>query len=709
MTALHASPSGLSCHTLAGRVLFSEMKIATRTTIRPVLVLFAVIVFFTTGWDANGQSGDWVVKSAPFRAGIRLQESPKYPGAGVAIELPDFGGGRADLADAVLVDSAGATQPVAAVWRGEGQRAILLAKSLEAGKDYAIYFGGQTARQPRTGIPEAGLLLETRRLPANPKIDTWQDMENTWRTASQVDGIGFVGNIYHAGNAFGRSADFAAHYSGWLATPDGGNIVLYTLSSDASFVLVDDKLALDWPGIHSPDANPKTVRSKSVTCSPGFTKIDYYQAKIGDGESAAVLGWQKNGKFEPVPPEAWRHPGTARITGLEDARGWPVPLINVSCLSYIGHGGNWFFDVECSAPADLPSDWTAEWRFEDGTTFTGTKCERVIVGANPQFVTLTLRRGKDATAGVKRLVFPDSPPEASLRNWNDVTRYLGLLDKETQLATPALDAVLALLIEVADDGRIAKFAAAWLRKNHPPGDPLWLPAQMARLRALQQTDPRKALEELRRLDPAARKKHAQAFALYELEVLVCSLRDPAAEDLARRIAFEYPDSELAALAQIRIGDLYRLTGRIKPAVEQYQSVQKSVADETGGRKLPAQDTAFSIAVRELLKTSRRDEAAAKLREWELRHPMAKFDSDFLLLRARMLNAFGRWSEAMVELDSFKKIQPGSPCDIDADFYRADALKAMGKSDEAKAIWSGIVARYPRHELANPSKDKLAKP
>jgi tetratricopeptide (TPR) repeat protein len=677
-------------------------------TIRSAILLLAGLAIIV-GSNARAQSGDWVVKSAPFRAKIQLQEAPKNAEAGVAVELPDFGGSRADLADAVLVDSEGTAQPLAPVWRGSGQHAILLAKELIPGKDYTVYFGGQTARQSQTWAPKTSLLLETRRLPAKPGIDSWQGMETTWRTAPAVDGAGFVDKIYLAGNAFGADAGFASHFTGWLVTPEAGDIEFYTLSSDASFVLVNDKPALEWPGIHSPDANPKTMRSKSAAGASGLTKIDYYQAKVGTGGSAAVLGWRKNGKFEAVPKAAWLHPGTARVTKLEDARGWPLPLIRTEYNSYLGYGGNWFFDVTCAA--DIPPDWTAEWQFEDGAVFPGTKCRRIIVGGLPQFVTLKLRRGSDTVAGTKRLVFPDNIRAASVKTPADLASAFSLLDKETpdQLSQATLEAVLALLVDFADDEHVAKFARPWLRKNPPPTNPLWLPAQMASLRALGQNDPRKALEEAARINPAARKLHAQSFSLFELDLMVFALRDASAEDLARRIAFETHDPEVATLAKIRIGDLCRLTNRIQPAIEQYQSVQKQIADETGGRKVPAQDRAFSIAVEDLLENGLRSEAADKLRQWELLHPMAKFDSDFLLLRARMLNAFGRWSEALVELDSFKNVQPESAYEIDADFRRAEALSALGKVDEAKAIWKDISNKYPHHELAAPSKALLAKP
>jgi len=658
---------------------------------------------------AFGQAAAWEVKGSPFRATVRLVETPKFPEAGIAIELPDFGGNRPDMSDIVLLDAQGAGLPLRPVWRGGGQRAILLASGLTAGNDYFVYFGGQTSRPPRPWEPKTSLLLETRRLPASPKIDSWPEMEKTWQSAPAVDGAGFVSSIYRAGNAFGENANFSSRFTGWLATPDGGSLVLYTLSSDASFVLVNDKLALEWPGVHGPGANLKSVKSANVAVQPGFTKIDYHQAKIGGGDSAAVLGWQKNGKFETVPPEAWLHPGTTRILKLEDARGWPVPLISARFNSYAGYGGHWLFDVECST--DLPPDWTAEWRFEDGAVTSGQKCGRILVGTKPQFITLTLRRGRDETTAVKRLDPPDNPREASVKNPADLENYLRLIDGEDpqRLSTSTLDAFMPLLVDFAGIRRIARVAAPWIDKKRPPADDQWFRAQMAVLQSIAQTDPRKALEKLKLVDPAARKKFAQLFSLYELELLVFSLQDPSAEDLARRIAFDFPGTETATLAKIRTGDLFRLTARIQPAIEQYRSVQKDIVDETGGRKLPAQDRALSITVESLMESGLRREAADKLREWELKHPMSKFESDFLLLRARMLNAFGRFSEALVELDSFMKIQPDSPFEIDASFHRAEALSGLGKTDEAKKIWNDISARYPNHQLAAPSKERLAKP
>jgi tetratricopeptide (TPR) repeat protein len=177
---------------------------------------------------------------------------------------------------------------------------------------------------------------------------------------------------------------------------------------------------------------------------------------------------------------------------------------------------------------------------------------------------------------------------------------------------------------------------------------------------------------------------------------------------AGRIAFENPNSDLARVAKIRVGDLYRLLGRGKEAVENYRAVQKTVTDETQGRKFAAQDRGYSITIADLIAQGYRFEAEAKLAEWEIEHPMAKFDSDFLLLRARVLMLFGRWNEALQEIDSFGKMNPDSPYQIPADYYRARALYELGKKDEARSIWQEILTKYPKSDLVDECRQWLSR-
>ena len=89
----------------------------------------------------------------------------------------------------------------------------------------------------------------------------------------------------------------------------------------------------------------------------------------------------------------------------------------------------------------------------------------------------------------------------------------------------------------------------------------------------------------------------------------------------------------------------------------------------------------------------------KLLEWEADHPMGKYESDFLLLRGRVLMEFARWNEALQEVESFRAMHPDSPYQIIADFHRARAIAKLGRGVEAQKIWREIATKYPKHELA----------
>jgi len=177
------------------------------------------------------------------------------------------------------------------------------------------------------------------------------------------------------------------------------------------------------------------------------------------------------------------------------------------------------------------------------------------------------------------------------------------------------------------------------------------------------------------------------------------LRDEGVIARAQQMASQRAGTQLGLIASVRMGDYYRLTGRLKEAVAQYQAAQKKVTEETAGRKLPAQDRAYSIAVGEMLANGYRAEAEEKMLEWEANHPMAKLDTDFLMLRSRVLMAYGRWREALAELDSLLQLQPDSPYQIDVNFYRARALYELGQKPEARKLWIEIVKKYPKHGLA----------
>ena len=672
--------------------------------------LFVVAALLALPAHAAPAPMRWHISDAPYRAVVKLDTPPVNAAAGIAITVPEFGATSDKLADMVLTDAQGELQPLVPVWRGAGQDALLLAQDLQPKQEYYLYFGGDRPRLNRPWSPQISLLMETRRLPVAGAIDTWPKMEAVWQSATSVDGAGWVQEIRHGMNQFGENSQFLTHYTGYLITDKIRQITLYTISSDASFVLVNGNCEFGWPGEHPPISTVSNVHSQTITCTGPLTRIDYYQAKTSKHHPCMELGWKRDGKFTVIPGPAWLHPGTTKLLRIEQVQGLPVPAPVLHVKSYIGYANQWLYELTVGLLGELPDGWTVQWRFSDGTTSTQRELTHVVVGGISQSVSVKLQRGRDVLTGGRSINFVENLPAASVKNTADMHRYLDAITHENpaEVSGPVLRGYLQFFQAVEQEPLMNQLAEAWLRKNPELSDPLWLPVQLSRLRGMAQTEPARALAELRGIAPAARTKYAAALDILELDLLVFHLNDASAVTRATEISQRDPKSETARLALVRAGDYFRLQGRYPDAITRYQQAQRSVVEDSEGRKLPAQDRAFSMTLEDLLS---RDEIAAaeeKLTEWEARHPLAKLDSDFLIWRGRILLARGRPREALAEIESFEKLLPESPYQIDADYYRARALFALGRQADARKIWTGIAKDYPQHPLAGSSLELATK-
>ena len=459
-------------------------------------------------------------------------------------------------------------------------------------------------------------------------------------------------------------------------------------------------------------------------------KVDYYAAKggprFGDlrDQPGMVLGWKgARGQCAGVPGTAWLHPATSGVAQIEDAHGHMVPRPKIVPETVIGYGGQWLYETSFGfeeTDQDL-SGWSAKWEFEDGATVSALHGTRVLSNPKPQLIKVSLIPLVSSTSIAAiplsplmlatRVIFPERVLKASIHEPADVRRYAALMDADTlsQLTPASVAARLAFLNEWGTDQQITKFSDALPDQERMLNDPAiaaaWVNARIVAIRTHAVENPAKAISDLQLLEPRIRQRFPPLAEPLEIDLRVIYLRDPECAGRLGQIAFQYPNSNLAKIARIRVGDLYRLLGRYKDAIAQYQAVGINADD----RSLPAQDRAYSITINDLITNNYREEAMAKLTEWEMKHPMAKFDSDFLLLRARVLMFFGRWNEATLELESFQKVQPESPNQIDAEFLRARVLYERNAKDEARKIWTALAKNYPKHPLAKEAASWAAKP
>lgn len=655
-------------------------------------------------------SEPWAVPDAPYRCAVTLKKAPASPEFGVEIDLADYGLTRPDLCDLLLLSPNGTPVAIAKAGYRIGDRLLLLAQDLKPNLRYLLYFGGNKTRTSPTWNPKRSLLMETKPAPGDLGFDSLQDLKSAWTRSTENPGANFVSTIYHGGNLFGPSSLFLTRYTGYLKIPEARDITFYTLSSDCSFVVINDQPEFGWPGRHSPNANLESVPKKKIHCPAGLLKIEYYAAKgeVPAGAplvAAMVLGWDREGRMENIPESAWMHPGTTEVRPIQSITGTWLPTPKIKVDSFVAYGNQWFYEIAFTLHHKRMNE--VSWEFADGAVLNAISGTRLLTGAESQLVKLKIHCKDSITEQVTRIDVPERLQRTSINDPTSVRRLIKMLLAESglQLSADSYRNRLSFVCDFGTDQELARFVGP--KPNLNPADQFQLKAELARLRLASQADPQQARTELSALlqilPQNLRNQCAKEMATTEMDLAVFGLRDASALGRLRQIAFLNFEVDLAMIAKVRIGDLYRLLGQYKEAIAQYMSCNEE-------KKNPAaKDAANSIAVRSFLDQGNLQDAVSKLEAWELHHPMAKFDSDFLLLHARALLELGRWQHAQAELDSFHAIQPDSPYLIDLQFYQARILFEKGDKEKARQLWNELATKYPKHPLATEAKLWAAKP
>ena len=646
----------------------------------------------------------WAVPGAPWRVALHAQSAPGAPQAGWEIRLPDFGRGRADMRDAVLLDPEGNEIALDGIWRGPGSTLLMLAETMPDEKPATLYFGGNHSRRMKSWSATRSLLLETRRMPANAQIGSYGAWQRAWNASNAVDGAAFVPLVFHGGNPFGDESRYLSRYTGLIQAEEDMDVRFYTLSDDVSYVMINGRPVLQWTENHPPPRDPGQTPMTAVRLRKGLNKVIYQHAAV-EAPGAMALGWDRGEKPGNVPPDAWVHPGKVNAGDFESADGAPVPLATLEAVDYLGFGGHWYVRVKASI-GDPGGGWQVEWRWDDGRIDHGPSVQRLWMSLDPLRVVLRLKNGARVIEGRRVLAIPRDLPAASVNHRNQLKPFIDLLEQENASGLPSAEkkAGFILASDFLSSAQAAHWAEAWLQVAKPDQDH-WPAAMTLAIREMAKADPQAALARLGGLSDEERKPLGIEAGLMELDIRVFRLNDPMAMGLAQRLS-QSPDKLLARMARIRLGDYHLLNGRAGDAARCYADAVP--VDKESARKAPVIDRARSRLIEQLLERSDPAAARAKLAEWERERPMAKIDGDQLLWRARVEFLAGDFHRSLQDLETSLSVRHGAPEEIEVRFWQGRALHELGRTDEAREIWQTLMKDYPKHERAEAAKSWLEK-
>jgi TolA-binding protein len=330
---------------------------------------------------------------------------------------------------------------------GPGDYCRLAFQTIRGQKGYEVLYGGDAAPESPEWTNEDGLLLETR-VYKDCNLNSLESVRDAFRAAQPI-GADYVEGVHHACNPFARKpGPFFSRYSGSLMINNGGKYGFFTSSRDCSFLLIDDKVVVDAPGVHGPtwDTHPGT--RKDIQLSAGRHKFEYYHAATGS-EAMMAAAWEPNpgdpakAKAQAIGPESF-HAGAAShiLPGPATTRAAKVvPDFLLAVTGDVPLPDNDVFLIgvhfKDTTPKALTMKGKLSWDFGDGQTYDGESPSPVHVYLHPGLyaVTLTVKLGAKSFS-MSNLVAIDPPvifpkEEEKLHTLEDYLPTLKTYDPKT--------------------------------------------------------------------------------------------------------------------------------------------------------------------------------------------------------------------------------------------------------------------------------------
>jgi PKD repeat protein len=704
------------------RRLLNGRAVAAGSTLSFVLVAMALVPKV----DARSFQDDEAASPYEFQRKVRTPTGSSQPRV-VVTEFFTQGSLDADGKNLVVDDNRRRPVPWRVLQVGPGDACRVAFLTTQGVHEYRISYGGKPAGAPAASPvwPDKtpGLLLEVRKLkPCD--FNRLDSMQAAFASAEPI-GADYVPTVYHRFNPVNPAPEpYLSVHKGTLLADRPGRYVFHTSSQDASFLLVDGKQVVAWPGYHGPTGDTRFRGETTLTA--GTHAFEYVHGASGP-DSCMVAAWQPPGaeKAESIPPTAFgsqlvaRLPGTdlhhsgkrslrefaSEVQGEAPVADGEQPLVRVR-FHYLASGGG----------ANRPK---AHWDFGDGQTSTVLDPVHVYLHPGLYTVKLTVPGETDATAVVNRLNVGRAVEfEGESHVPDQLAAYLPLLDKydPAKLDPAGLLQLVRVYVQAQQFDRAAKVAQAGLlggREKVEELSALFLVREVGPMLRdrLDNPDSARGFYEgaVKVLGPEAWKAECEVAAA---DVLLNDLLRPADArkllDAASGRQSSITTPTLASQLERVRGDWYARQGKKAESLAAYAKAEAARADRRTVAEQEAWRGALSRSSEAYLREKQLDRARDELRRWQDEFPSDRVQGYLPLLQARLLAARGKFAAAAVMASDLLTVNPDSAYADRIVFLAADSQEKGGRPEQARALYQSLVTDYPGSPLVTDVKSRIAK-
>jgi len=703
----------------------------------PACLLFTAYCLLSTALAAAAGE-DWKVQREYRRVlgGIPREDT-------VVFSFCDGGHPTADL---VVLDSAGNRLPTAFLWGKHGGTTWIAVGTSKAQGDVAVYYGGGTGGggPSPAWTPKLSLLLYTIPIPPGA-LEKFNPIAAGFKREN-LYGIGFVDKIWHGANPFGPDTHFASGYIGYLNIEHPGQYKIFTASCDASYVLLDGKPLVSWPGTHDVGGGLVGQHNASIHLNKGQYKIEYYHA-VAEGEPFMILGWTPPGEkgYKLVPDNAYWHTPKVKAGPPERRGGGAVAAFEWVQVDQLLHDKDrpghsepashavketpkepkepkdhkgepkrdpayQFTHVSFTSQCrDLATRGKVFWDYGDGVraelsaTEVRRAAEHIYAGKGPFTCTVRVagEDGKelDRYAGLVSI-------EPMEKNWTiqdekAVKEYVADIVASDCSAAPAhvMDAYWELVETEENVERIAPFLETYVTRFGARGSS-WFPADRLAL-LVSVKNPARALKLYTELAAAATTPlEAARCHMERIEIMLHKLKDPAkALAEAERLKATGNCAEVRRIAAVKMGDVYRAQGDFEKAEAAYRAVQQITYTHVDKRAIPVRQGGFLETAAAHVQTGHLRAARDALVLWVMEDPIGNLSGDLPLMTAKYFDKLGEPDRALAELETIVKVNPLSPYLPDIELLMSRAYKKKNDYTKARQLYDKVLREYPNSRAA----------
>jgi len=642
-------------------------------------------------------------------------------GAGDVGVVEFLSGGRTqgDFADLRVVGASGTPVPHRVLSRKPGDDLVRVAFEPAArDRRYAVYFSNPRARSARGAELGKGLLLETFQYRGGLPNSLRAMRGILDRAKGSPFGSGYVPNVFHGHNVFGPSERYVSRYTGTLLCPRSGRYVIATTSDDASFLLIDGKLVVQWPGWHRAVGDARHQAKLDLT--KGSHEFEYLHVQ-GRDLAAAVAAWQPPGakKAVPIPATAFGTVARGRFSRAERLGGRPALHFDAEVGGECAFEGRTAYRVRFrDRTGDVPSSRPArhlEWDFGDGLTGRGGTVEHFYLRDGVFTVKMTARGNKRSASVTNRVrvervwskqtTLRPEPPAAWARavRGYDLSKLDGRSLEAAALVMKAVEAdadkmpVLETIVSrpAEMDDQVYLEAVTFLARK-------WREDAAGRARAMKiLAQAETHLEGNLKLRARVWRERGDILFYYERDL------DRALGEYDKVVG-RYADrleDHIVRITKIRIGDIFRKKGDFEKARANYTDAERfrlnDIKGEPSVRKGLLMQSAETLLAR---RDADRALSALDVLEWEF--PLEKLRGPSTVMRAKAELARKNVAEAVVQLDDFVRVAPSSNHAAEALFMAAEVHRAGGRTAEAVRRYERLVADYRDSPRAADARTRL---